>query len=92
MTGAFYERNDADALADTVLSFDALAIDPAACRAAAEHFSVQRFQNRLASIVDEATSDERPPRPGERSVLQAGLLHGARRSSRRNEPTRPAGR
>ena len=92
VTGVFYERNDADALADAVLSFDALAIDPAACRAAAERFSVQRFQNRLASIVDEATSDERPPRPGERSVLQAGLLHGARRSSRRNEPTRPAGR
>ena len=91
VTGAFYERNDAGALAETVLSFDALAVDPAACRAAAERFSVQRFQNRLASIVDEATSDERPPRPGERSVLQAGLLHGARRSSRRNEPTRPAG-
>ena len=92
LTGAFYERNDAAALAETVRDFDALAIDPAACRAAAERFSVQRFQNRLASIVADAMGDERPPRPGERSVLQAGLLHGARRSSRRNEPTRPAGR
>ncbi len=92
LTGAFYERNDAAALAETVRAFDALAIDPAACRAAAERFSVQRFQNRLATIVADAMGDERPPRPGERSVLQAGLLHGARRSSRRNEPTRPAGR
>jgi glycosyltransferase involved in cell wall biosynthesis len=107
VTGAFYERNDAAALAETVLAFDPLTIDPAACRAAAERFSVQRFQNRLAAIVADARNvaegEEhatrlagetriRPPRPGERSVLQAGLLHGARRSSRRNEPTRPAGR
>jgi hypothetical protein len=107
VTGTFYERNDAAALAETVLAFDPLAIDPAACRAAAERFSVQRFQNRLAAIVADARNvaegEEhatrlagetriRPPRPGERSVLQAGLLHGARRSSRRNEPTRPAGR
>ena len=91
VTGAFYERNDPDALAATVLAFDALAVDPAACRAAAERFSVPRFQHRLSAIVDEATSDERPPRPGERSVLQAGLLHGARRATRRGEPARSAG-
>jgi glycosyltransferase involved in cell wall biosynthesis len=82
LTGTFYERNDAAALADAVRGFDALAIDPAACRAAAERFSVQRFQARLAAIVDEATSGERPPRPGERSVLQAGLLNGTRRAGR----------
>jgi glycosyltransferase involved in cell wall biosynthesis len=79
VTGAFYEWNDPDALAATVLSFDALGIDPADCRAAAERFSVQRFQRRLAGIVDEATSGDRPPRPEERSRLQAGLLHGTRR-------------
>ena len=62
-----------------MLAFDALAVDPAVCRAAAERFSVPRFQDRLAAIVAEATSDERPPRPGERSRLQSGLLHGARR-------------
>ena len=80
VTGAFYERNDAAALAEAVLGFDALAVDPSACTAAAERFSVQRFQARLASIVDEATSGQRPPRPGERSVLQAGLLNGTRRA------------
>ena len=91
VTGAFYERNDPAALAETVLGFDALAIDPAVCRAAAERFSVPRFQTRLAAIVADAVSDERPPRPGDRPVLAAGLLQG-RRSSRRNEPTRSAGR
>jgi glycosyltransferase involved in cell wall biosynthesis len=79
VTGAFYERNDPEALAEAVLAFDALAVDPAVCRAAAQRFSVPRFQDRLAAIVAEATSDERPPRPGERPRLQAGLLHGARR-------------
>ena len=93
VTGAFYERNDPAALAETVLGFDALAVDSAACRAAAERFSVPRFQHRLAAIVADAVSDERPPRPGEqRPVLAAGLLHGGRRASRRNEPTRPTSR
>ena len=52
------------------------------CVAAAERFGVARFQDRLRAIVAEATSAERPPRPGERSRLQAGLLHGARRARR----------
>jgi glycosyltransferase involved in cell wall biosynthesis len=91
VTGAFYERNDPAALAETVLGFDTLVVDSAACRSAAERFSVDRFQTRLSSIVADAVSDERPPRPGERSVLAAGLLQG-RRSSRRNEPSRAAGR
>jgi glycosyltransferase involved in cell wall biosynthesis len=88
VTGAFYERNEPAALAETVLGFDALAVDSAACRAAAERFSVPRFQSRLASIVADAVSDERPPRPGERPVLAAGLLQGTRRASRRTEPAR----
>ena len=93
VTGVFYERNDPAALAETVVGFDALSVDAAACRAAAERFSVPRFQKRLAAIVADTVSDERPPRPGEqRPVLAAGLLHGGRRSSRRNEPTRAAGR
>ena len=64
VTGVFYEREDPDALAATVLGFDALAIDPAACRAAAERFSVQRFQTRLSAIVDEATRTSGRRGPG----------------------------
>jgi len=92
VTGTFYEPSGPDALAEAVLGFDALAVDPARCVAVAERFSVPRFQSRLAAIVAEAVKGERPPRPGERPVLAAGLLHGGRRSSRRNEPTRPPGR
>ena len=88
VTGVFYERNDPAALAETVLGFDALGVDSAACRAAAERFSVPRFQSGLAAIVADAVSDERPPRPGERPVLAAGLLNGGRRAGRRAEPAR----
>jgi hypothetical protein len=92
VTGAFYDRNDPDALVETVLAFDTLAVDPAACRAAAERFSVPRFQTRLGAIVADAVSDERPPRTGERPVLASGLLKGARRASRRGEPERSGAR
>ena len=88
VTGVFYERNDPAALAETVLGFDALGVDSAACRAAAERFSVPRFQSGLAAIVADAVSDERPPRPEERPVLAAGLLNGGRRAGRRAEPAR----
>ncbi len=91
VTGTFFEPNSSEALAEAVAGFDALAIDPAACMAAAEAFSVPRFQRRLAQIVAEAMADDRPPRPGERPVLASGLLQG-RRSSRTNEPSRPARR
>ena len=91
LTGTFFEPNDPDALAEAVDRFDPLSIDPAVCVAAAERFSVPRFQRSLAAIVAEAVADERPPRPGERPVLSSGLLQG-RRPSRRNEPSRPARR
>src|SRR3954467_834093 len=67
VTGAFYERPDPQSLAEAVLAFDPLAVDPAVCRAAAERFGVRRFQMRLAAIVAETVSGERSPRPGERS-------------------------
>ena len=93
MTGAFYERNDPAALAEAVRAFDALAVDPAACRAAAERFSVQRFQAgspRSSTRRSRTRSARRGPASARCS--RPGLLHGARRSSRRNEPMRPAGR
>ena len=64
VTGAFYERNDPAALAETVRGFDALAVDPAACRAAAERFSVPRFQQPARRDRGRRRPrDERPPRP-----------------------------
>ncbi len=93
-TGFFYERNDPEALAEAVASFDPLAVDPAACVASAERFGVARFQDALARVVAGAHADARVPRVDERigGLLTAGLLprHG-RRSSRRSEPDRAAG-
>jgi glycosyltransferase involved in cell wall biosynthesis len=91
VTGVFYGPNDAGALAEAVAAFDPFAVDPADCVAAAARFAVPRFQRELAAVVAATVADERPPRPDERPVLAAGLLQG-RRSSRRNEPARPARR
>ena len=65
-TGTFFEPSDPDALADAVRRFDPLAIDPAACRAAAECFGAERFKQRLERIVHETVHGERAPRAGER--------------------------
>ncbi len=50
-TGAFFREPSATALAETVLGFDAEAVDPLACRANAERFSVARFQRELRAVV-----------------------------------------
>src|SRR5205823_10340026 len=61
-TGVFYERAEPDALAAAVEGFDALAADPAACRANAERFDVGHFRHGLRAIVAEACAAERAPR------------------------------
>jgi glycosyltransferase involved in cell wall biosynthesis len=84
-TGAFYPVSEPDALAEAVLAFDPLAIDPARCVAAAGDFGTERFQAALRRIVAEAvaaegrpgTREPLPPRP----VLATGLLQ--RRTARR---------
>jgi glycosyltransferase involved in cell wall biosynthesis len=72
-TGTFYERNEPEVLADAVRRFDADAVDPADCVAAAQRFSVDRFQAALARTVEEARRDARAPRPHARPA-PAGLL------------------
>jgi glycosyltransferase involved in cell wall biosynthesis len=71
-TGAFYERAEAGALAEAVARFDALGVDPAACRANAERFDVGHFRHGLRAVVDEACSSpraERRRRPARGLVL-----------------------
>jgi glycosyltransferase involved in cell wall biosynthesis len=68
VTGTFYGEDDPAALAAAVGRFDALAIDPEACRAAAERFGTERFRAEMRRVVEEAVADERQPRPGERPV------------------------
>ncbi|HKG01713.1 MAG TPA: glycosyltransferase, partial [Conexibacter sp.] len=75
VTGTFFAPCTPDALADAVRMFDPLAVDPGACRAAAERFSGDRFRSRLRRIVAEAIRGERPPRSHERPPYRglAGL-------------------
>ena len=84
VTGTFFDRCEPEALAEAVLAFDALAIDPRDCRAAAERFGAERFRAELGRIVDEAMAADRAPRPGERSYRGlAGVP--SRRLGRRGE-------
>ena len=46
-TGAFFHETTPESLAQAVLSFDADRVDPLACRANAERFSVPHFQQAL---------------------------------------------
>jgi glycosyltransferase involved in cell wall biosynthesis len=69
-TGAFFERPDPAALAAVVRSFDALAIDPAACVANARRFDTAHFRRGLRTVVELAldgvgsrrAARRRPPR------------------------------
>jgi glycosyltransferase involved in cell wall biosynthesis len=81
VTGAYYQRDDPEALAGAVLAFDPLAIDPAACVETARQFGSDRFRDQLRRIVDRAVEAERAPRPGERPAVVTGLL--PRRTTRR---------
>ena len=81
VTGAYYERDEPEALARAVEAFDPLGIDPAACLAAARQFGTDRFQDQLRRIVARAVENERAPRPGERPAVVTGLL--PRRTARR---------
>jgi glycosyltransferase involved in cell wall biosynthesis len=78
VTGTFFSEVDPAVLALTVAAFDDEAIDPAACTANAERFSVDRFQARLGREVDAALSERggapaeprRPLRPAIRPVAR----------------------
>jgi glycosyltransferase involved in cell wall biosynthesis len=83
-TGAYYERDDPQALAEVVEAFDPASIDPAACVAAAQRFGTERFQTELKDIVARAVRAERAPRPGERPALATGLLPRKRAGTSRN--------
>ncbi len=72
-TGAYYPESSPESLAAVVEAFDPMAVDPAACVAAAERFGTERFQASLRAIVAEAVLAERPPRPDGRAAA-GGLL------------------
>src|ERR687898_925161 len=81
VAGAYYERDEPEALARVVEGFDPLAIDPAACVASARQFGTDRFRDQLRRIVARAVEAERAPRPEERPAVVTGLL--PRRTTKR---------
>jgi glycosyltransferase involved in cell wall biosynthesis len=85
-TGTYYERAEPESLAAVVEAFDPMAVDPAACVAAAQRFGTERFQAALRAIVARAVEAERAPRPPERPALATGLL--PRRPARRTHASR----
>jgi glycosyltransferase involved in cell wall biosynthesis len=83
VTGTFFGPCEPEALAGAVRSFDPLAVDPRACRAAAERFGARRFREDLQRVVADAVRDERPPRPGERAAYRGLAGVPSRRQARR---------
>ena len=69
-TGIFFDTPEPEALAEAVLAFDALAVDPAACVASARRFDTAQFRRGLRSVVELAldglgsrrAARRRPPR------------------------------
>ena len=69
-TGIFFDTPEPAALAEAVLAFDALAVDPAACVASARRFDTAHFRRGLRSVVELAldglgsrrAARRRPPR------------------------------
>jgi glycosyltransferase involved in cell wall biosynthesis len=76
-TGAYYRDSDPRSLAAVVSAFDPLAVDPAACVAAAQRFGTRRFQAELGRIAAEAVAAGGEPRPAERPVRATGLLRAS---------------
>jgi glycosyltransferase involved in cell wall biosynthesis len=79
VTGAFYETPEVGALVDAVRSFDALAVDPAACVASARRFDTAHFRRGLIAVVERVLGGResrraprrRPPRRA-RGLARAG--------------------
>jgi glycosyltransferase involved in cell wall biosynthesis len=55
-TGVFYDENSVEALAETLVRFDPLDIDPAACVRNAQRFDVARFRAAMRDVVEDQLS------------------------------------
>jgi glycosyltransferase involved in cell wall biosynthesis len=73
VTGVFFDEPTPEALADAVLDFDALAVDPEACVRNARRFDVEHFRRGMQAIVEQALAEERVPREQRRRRVPRGL-------------------
>jgi glycosyltransferase involved in cell wall biosynthesis len=79
-TGVFYEQPTPEALAEAVLSFDPLSVDPADCVANAQRFSRAAFDAGIRANVAEALATG-PGQRGERRRPARGLALAGRRAA-----------
>jgi glycosyltransferase involved in cell wall biosynthesis len=79
-TGVFYEHPTPEALAEAVLSFDPLSVDPADCVANAQRFSRAAFDAGIRANVAEALATG-PGQRGERRRPARGLALAGRRAA-----------
>jgi glycosyltransferase involved in cell wall biosynthesis len=66
VTGTFFDRPQPASLAKAVLSFDALAVDPAACVANARRFDSAQFRRGLEAVVGRVLEGSEPRRAARR--------------------------
>jgi glycosyltransferase involved in cell wall biosynthesis len=85
-TGALFEPSDPDALAEAVLRFDALGVDPAACVANARRFARETFAAELRRVIEEAIA----ARHGGGAAGSNGAAAGAALSATMAAPVRQA--
>jgi glycosyltransferase involved in cell wall biosynthesis len=79
-TGVFYDAPTPDALADAIVAFDPLSVDPADCVANAQRFSRAAFAAEVRANVDRALAAGPTPR-GERRRPARGLAIAGRRAA-----------
>jgi glycosyltransferase involved in cell wall biosynthesis len=66
VTGAFFDRPEPAALAETVVAFDALAVDADACVESARRFDRDQFRRGLTAVVDQVLDGSGPRRVARR--------------------------
>ena len=75
VTGAYYERDDPEALAPRGRGLRPARDRPGApAWTSARQFGTDRFRDQLRRIVAHAVEAERAPRPGDRPAVVTGLL------------------
>jgi glycosyltransferase involved in cell wall biosynthesis len=79
-TGVFYEQATSEALAEAVVAFDPLSVDPADCVANAQRFGRDAFAQEIRANVAQALAAGPSPR-GDRRRTARGLALAGRRAA-----------
>jgi glycosyltransferase involved in cell wall biosynthesis len=80
-TGVFYESPTPEALADAIVAFDPMSVDPADCVANAQRFSGATFAAEIRAHVERALAAGPSPRGERRRSAARGLAIAGRRAA-----------